>query len=197
MQPLHLILFVFSYSFVTWIFLLLTKMYMLKCLLAIFSGIPVVAAASSEMPFPNISFKAFNKFVISSFGPQVSLATVLLVLFTMTENSDLLNLHAHQRNPQYNGEMKQSSSGWIKALAQCLDDRLQDKIKDLFMDTEVFENSNDLITSLTGKLDKLMDLLQLNPFAKSGKLEKKLKPVSHDEITCEVLNKTLQDSNIS
>ena len=65
------------------------------------------------------------------------------------------------------------------------------------MDTEVFENSNDLITSLTGKLDKLMDLLQLNPFAKSGKLEKKLKPVSHDEITCEVLNKTLQDSNIS
>ena len=90
----------------------------------------------------------------------------------MTENSDLLNLHACQKNSQYNGEMKQSSSGWIKALAQCLDDRLQDKIKDLFMDTEVFENSNDLITSLTGKLDKLMDLLQLNPFAKSGKLKR-------------------------
>ena len=37
------------------------------------------------------------KFVNNNFGPQVSLSTVMLVLFTMTENSDLLNLHAHQK----------------------------------------------------------------------------------------------------
>ena len=161
------------------------KMPHMISLLVVLSGIPMTAAMSPEMPFPDISFKALNKFVISNFGPQVSLATVLLVLFTMTENTDLLNLHAHQKNPQYTGEIKQSSSGWIRALAQSLNDRLQEKTRDLFTDTELPENSstNDLITPLTAKLDKLMDVLKLNPFSKSGKLKKRLKPVSHHEIT--------------
>ena len=70
-------------------------------------------AVSSEMPFPDISFKDFNKFINNNFSPQVSLSIVLLVLFTITENSDLLNLHAHQKNPQCTGEVKQLSSGWI------------------------------------------------------------------------------------
>ena len=156
----------------------------LICFLVIVSGLPVTVAMPSEMPFPDISFKTFNKFVITNFGPQISLATVLLVLFTMTENSDLLNLHAH-KNSQYTGEIKQSSSGWIRALAQSLNDRLQEKTKSLFMDDELPEGSSrdDLITPLTVKLDKLMDALKLNPFSKFGKLKKKLKPVSHHEIT--------------
>jgi len=56
-------------------------------------------AVSSEMPFPDITFKDFSKLINSNFGPQVSLSTVLLVLFTMTENPALLNLHARQMNP--------------------------------------------------------------------------------------------------
>jgi hypothetical protein len=62
-------------------------------------------AVSSEMPFPDIAFKDFSKFVNSNFGPQVSLSTVLLVLFTMTENPDFLNLHARQKHPCI-GELK-------------------------------------------------------------------------------------------
>jgi len=114
---------------------LLDKIPILIYLLAFISCLPMTAAMSSEMPFPDISFKAFNKFVTTNFSPQISLATVLLVLFTMTENSDLLNLHARQQNPQYTGELKQSSSGWIRALAWSLRDRLQEKTKNLFIDT--------------------------------------------------------------
>ena len=94
----------------------------------------------------------------------------------MTENPDLLNLHAQQKNPQHIGELKQSSSGWIRALTQSLIDRLEEKTNSLFTFTESehFENSeNDLITPLTVKLDKFMDVLKLNPFSKSGKLKKK------------------------
>jgi len=144
----------------------------------------MTTAGSSESPFPDISFKDFNKFVNSNFSPQVSLTTVLLVLFTMTENSDLLNLHARQKNPQCIGELKQSSSGWIRALARSLIDRLEENINNLFIESEWLEKSkNDLITPLTIKLDKLMDVLKLNPFSKSGKLRKRFQSVSHQEIT--------------
>ena len=155
---------------------------MIIYLLVFISALPMTIAVSSERPFPDISFKDFNKFVNNNFSPQVSLSTVLMVLFTITENSDLLNLHAHQKNPQCIGELKQSSSGWIRALTQSLIDRLEEKTSDLFTSNEFLENSeNDLITPLTIKLDKLIDVLKLNP--KSGKLTKRLQPISHEKIT--------------
>ncbi|KAF8809449.1 hypothetical protein BYT27DRAFT_7222381 [Phlegmacium glaucopus] len=158
---------------------------MLFFLLFFASGLPMTAAMSSERPFPDISFQTFNKFITNNFNSQISLATVLLVLFTMTENPSLLNLHARQKNPQCTGELKQLSSGWIKALAWSLRDRLQEKTSKLFTDTElpVTFSSDDLITPLTVKLDKFMDVLELNPFSKSGKSKNRLNSVSHDEIT--------------
>ena len=101
----------FLFSYWTTLLLLLTQLPLLIYILVFISALPMTFATSSERPFPDISFKDFNKFVSSNFNPQVSLNTVLLVLFTMTENSDLLNLHARQKNPQYNEELKQSSSG--------------------------------------------------------------------------------------
>ena len=78
----------------------------------------------------------------------------------------------------------QSSSEWIRALAQSLIDRLEEKFKGLFRESDQLENSeNDFITPLTLKLDKLMDVLKLNPFSKSGKLKKKLQSISHQDIT--------------
>ena len=92
-------------------------------------------AVSSEMLFPDISFKDFNKFINNNFSPQVSLSTVLLVLFTIAENSDLY-LHARQENPQCTGEVKQLSSGWIRALTRSLMDRLEEKTNSLFTEHE-------------------------------------------------------------
>ena len=174
----------FYISYLTSLLLLLTQIPRLIYLLVFISALPMTTAVSSERPFPDISFKDFSIFVNSNFSAQVSLSTVSLVLFTMTENSDLLNLHARQKNPQCNGELKQSSSGWIRALARSLIDRLEGKTNSLFTKSEHPETlGNDLITPLTIKLDKFIDVLKLNPFSKSGKLMGKLWPVSYQEIT--------------
>ena len=122
--------------------LLLTQIPLPIYLLVFMSALPMTRAGSSESPFPDISFKDFNKFVNSNFNPQVSLSTVLLVMFTMTENSDLLNLHARQKNPQCNGELKQSSSGWMRALAQSLMDRLEKTTNNLFTESEYLETKS-------------------------------------------------------
>ena len=68
-------------------------------------------AASPQHPFPNIPFSLFSDTVQSTFGTNVSLATVLAILFTLVENPDLLNLHFHQQNPEYSGENKIQVSG--------------------------------------------------------------------------------------
>jgi hypothetical protein len=70
-------------------------------------------AASPQHSFPNIPFSLFSNIVQSSFGTDVSLATVLTILFTLVENPDLLNLHFRQQNPKYSGENKTEVSGWI------------------------------------------------------------------------------------
>jgi len=65
---------------------------------------PGVAANQDQQPFPNITFKMLNDFVLQNFSSQVSLATVLMVLFSLTENTDLLNLHSRQKIPSVVGE---------------------------------------------------------------------------------------------
>ena len=65
-------------------------------------------------PFRDITFKIFSDFVFQNFSSRVSLATVLLVLFSLTENPDLLNLHGRQQNPYIQGERKETSSGGSK-----------------------------------------------------------------------------------
>ena len=175
-----------SYLWIPWIFLvtMLRNTPTLFYLLVFLSALPMSAAMSSEQPFPNITFATFNAFVVRNFNPNVSLATVLLVLFTMTENPDLLNLHARQKNPQCVGEDKQLSSGWIKALSRSLDNHLKADRHQLFKDNELPVNftQDNLVPPLVTKLDELMDTLKLNPFSKSGKLKKRIKTISHNEI---------------
>jgi len=56
---------------------------------------------------------------------------VLVVLFTMTNNSDVLNLHARQQHP-IGDERLQMISGWLKALARALDGNLGQDTERLF-----------------------------------------------------------------
>ena len=72
---------------------------------------PGVAAQGEESPFPGIPFKLFSSFVKENFSSKITLSQVLLVLFTITDNSDLLNLHARQQNPEYPDEYTSSDSG--------------------------------------------------------------------------------------
>ena len=58
---------------------------------------PGVNALENEQAFPDIPFKLFNEFVAQNFSSKITLATMLMLFFTMTENTDLLNLHQRQK----------------------------------------------------------------------------------------------------
>jgi len=142
--------------------------------------IPVVSATSDQDPFPNIPFQIFSNFILSQFSHQVSLATVMTVLLTMTSNSDLLNLHARQQHPKAPSEVGQVATGWIKALARALENRLGVTTESLFCEVDhKSQLSANQVTSHIGlKLDGLSKVLNLHPYSKEGQFLGKLKPVS-------------------
>ena len=56
-----------------------------------------------------------------------------MLLFTITENTDLLNLHACQQNPQFLYEQKRDSSPWMNCLSRTIQRQTnQKKLKTLF-----------------------------------------------------------------
>jgi hypothetical protein len=135
--------------------------------------------------FPNISFDTFSSAITSSFGSNISLATVLAILFTLTENPDLLNLHFRQQNPEFSGENRVHVSGWIIALVNALMAKLGTKRTETLFSQK--ENLQDLdekgkINSLAGKLDKLANALALSPYDSEGNYKGKLLPVSGAKI---------------
>jgi hypothetical protein len=56
--------------------------------------LPITWTSSVESPFPDIPFKSFSHFITENFSSKLSLSAALVILFSLTENSDLLNLHA-------------------------------------------------------------------------------------------------------
>ena len=100
--------------------------------------VPFTYATSPQHSFPNITFGLFSDTVQSNFGRDVSLATVLAILFTLVENPDLLNLHFRQQNPQCSGENKIQVSGWIIALVGSLVTQIGDiRTETLFSEREL------------------------------------------------------------
>ena len=143
---------------------------------------PVVAAAQpAENAFPDIPFKVFSHFVKESFSSKITLSQVLLVLFTVIDNPDLLSLHARQQNPEYPDEMRSSDSGWIRGLACALQEKLREKQKRLFKNVDD-GNPDNQISAIGGKLDGLAKLLKLYPYDERGQFQGKLKPISHKSI---------------
>ena len=106
---------------------LTTHHWILVWLLIWSNMVPFTYAVSSQQSFPNILFSTFSNTIQSSFGPNVTLATVLAILFTLVENPDLLNLHFCQKNPQYSGENKIQVSGWMIALVNTPANQLGNK----------------------------------------------------------------------
>jgi hypothetical protein len=156
-------------KFATWWLLLLG----LSCL-------PAASAKPNLDPFPDVPFKVFSDFVQHQFGSHVTLATVLTVLFSMTSNPDLLGLHARQQHPKASGEIKQTSSGWIKALAYALQERLGDAADTLLHKDE--QRSRTAAT-LAMKLDSMSKVLGLHPYNEKGRFLGKLKPVNEADIS--------------
>jgi hypothetical protein len=148
-------------------------------LLVWFHMIPSVYAAKTEGPFPDISFHAFNQIIESTFGSNISLATVLTLLFTVTENVDLLNLHFRQQHPEYRNEKKTQTTGWMTALAKALIQKLGDTKSSLYFDGE--ENNltpKDDAKLVARKLNDLAVNLNLTPYDDQGAYIGKLLPIS-------------------
>jgi len=150
----------------------------------IFGFLPVVSANPTYDAFPNVTFKVFSNFVEEEFGSHISLATVLTLLFSLTNNPDLLNLHARQQHPKAQGEIQQGNSGWIEALAHALQNRLGSSTDSLFHNEESKSHlSDEQVTSAIGvKLDGLSKILDLHPYSRRGHFRGKLNPVSEQDI---------------
>ena len=167
------------------IFHIITSLSPLGFLLFLIIFCPGVHAAAMESPFPDISFEIFSTFVQSTFSSKISLSTVLMMLFTVTENTDLLNLHARQQNPQFSFEQKRDSSTWMNCLAHAIQKHTHEKrLKTLFKKKEIpIEligiESREIISI---KLDSFANMLGLNPFGSNGQLIRKLQPVSDNDI---------------
>ena len=128
-------------------------------------------ATSPQQSFPNIPFSVFSNTIQSNFGTDVSLTTVLTILFTLVENPDLLNLHFCQQNPQFSGENKVQVSGWIIALVSSLAMQIGDKrTETLFSERELAQEPDKKrkINLLSGKLDKIAICLKLSPYDSRG-----------------------------
>jgi hypothetical protein len=69
------------------------------CTILALGAIPVVSATPETGSFPNIPFTVLSNFVKNQLSPNITLAMVLTVMFSLTENTDLLNLHAQQQHP--------------------------------------------------------------------------------------------------
>src|ERR1700678_1320190 len=114
---------------------------------------------------------------------RITLSQVLLVLFTITDNHDLLNLHARQQNPRYIGESHSSKSGWLKCLARALQEKLEEDNIKLFRHYKKNQLSEkEEVDSITQKLDGLAKLLNLYPYGSDGQFQGKLKAVSYKSI---------------
>jgi len=140
-------------------------------LVVIISGfLPVASANPDYDAFPNVTFKVFSNFVQDQFGSHISLATALTLLFSLTSNTDLLNLHARQQHPKAQGEIYQGNSGWIKALARALENRLGNATDSLFCSEEHKSRlSEEQVTNSIGaKLDSLSKILDLHPYTREG-----------------------------
>ena len=139
------------------------------------------AMPAGESPFPDITFREFSQFIGQHFSSKVSLSTVLVILFSLTENPDLLNLHARQQYAQCGGENWVVISGWIKGLARAIKKSIDQKQKRPLKMKNVAKEMDEEqeITAFGCKLDILAKLLDLHPYDEHGQLVDKLQPVSH------------------
>jgi hypothetical protein len=120
-------------------------------------------ASQPTTPFPEIKFSVFSDFISSTFNSNISLATVLMVFFSLIENPELLNLHARQKNPQLSSENSIVSSAWMHALCCQLKDHLShDGFARLLKKNEF--TSKTWENDLSRKLDGFAESLGLTPY---------------------------------
>ena len=148
------------------------------------SFLPTVVASSEFRPFPEITFMSLSQFIQKNFSANISLSTVPLVLFTMTENPDFLSLHAIQPCLLLKGENVSSINSWIKSLSWVIYEKLHSDASMLLHESDQYEgmSENHIISNIATKLDKLAHCLNLIKYNKKGHLKSALKLISYEAI---------------
>lgn len=171
---------------------MLSLKYMFVNIFSIFlllSYLPTCMASptSKTAPFPKISFKIFSEFILKTFNPEISLSTVLMLLFSIIENPELIMLHNRQRHSYLVGEKKRIDNGWIRAFIKALTETLSyENMQTLFQDDQIpvptitgFNLTFSQTFQFANKLDNLIELLGLtSPIDNSESLHS----ISKDEI---------------
>jgi len=153
-------------------------------ILLVLANLPTTAAFQDPNVFPDIPFKVFSDFVENTFGPTVSLSTVLLLVFSVLENPELFNLHAQQQCPKYEGENRSTAFSWMKHLACALQDQLADNSQQLFQKHDLGKEStsDQALAVISAKLVALAHILQFYPSDGEGNFLGKLQPISQKAI---------------
>ncbi|KAF8236750.1 hypothetical protein L208DRAFT_1250666 [Tricholoma matsutake] len=148
------------------------------------ANLPTVVALQNSNPFPDIPFKPFSDFVEATFGSTISLSTVLLLIFSVLENTELFSLHAQQQCSIYEGENWSTSSGWVRHLACALQDQLGEDSQQLLQQHDVGTGfiSDQALPVISTKLVALAQILQCYPLDDEGNFLGKLPTVSQKSI---------------
>ena len=142
-----------------------------------------VYAAPTQAPFPNIPFHIFSDMIQKTFHPDISLATVLVLLFTLTKNTELFNLHACEQHPQFEGEKK--ASGWLLILAHILCAQFDQSTQNMLFtpaQQQIVPSDKQKHTAIAEKPAGFSDSLLLNPYNQDGHFSVPLQPVSQSSI---------------
>src|SRR6266498_307061 len=127
----------YLYSYMVLLLCLFSDMPWILCFLILFASLPMVSAHNQENQFPNI---VFSDFILNMFASKISLANVLLILFSLLENPELLNLHARQKYPEVSGEKKSVASSWLKTFGKKVVEELGNDPKIFFQQKEFLDN---------------------------------------------------------
>lgn len=146
-------------------------------------------AAPPTLPFPDITFKVFSDCILEHFSSNISLSTVLVLLYSLTENPEFLNLHGRQQQARVAGEHGRTITSWMAMFSRLiLGVRLRAHRNKLFKpeDGVMLEEQRDhtpsAVNALSLKLDRMVSVLWLNTFKPSGKIYHRRKPISYKAV---------------
>jgi hypothetical protein len=155
-------------------------------LLALLALLPTAHALPTTL-FPDMLFTNFSQLIQDQFGADITLTTVLLILFSLTSNPDLLNLHAQQQNPNpmCSGELRQSVTGWMKAFVWSLQNRLGTTTDDLFQPSDGLPNMtrDQRLTAIGEKMNNVVLGLGLYPYNQRGRLHQWIGEIDDSSIS--------------
>ncbi|KAH6896214.1 hypothetical protein BKA70DRAFT_1529256 [Coprinopsis sp. MPI-PUGE-AT-0042] len=148
--------------------------------------LPLALGHPTTSPYPDIPFSTFSAFILSTFDPKISLASVMIILSSVLENPELLNLHFRRILPLVGRE--QGSTAWMEHFASRLAKRFPAKTPLLPRRSE---------TTLSTSLVNLAKLLHLNPYDKYDLLVNECKPIdlSSVEPSLAIVSKSYECQN--